>query len=276
MFFNKELKFSCAAVTNVGKVRKNNEDNFYFDGVTVSEEAINSMTDESIVHSSENGAKGGLYCVCDGMGGESYGEVASQIAVSTLCEFGEKFAQTDRGKLKDIITQYAELANERICEKITEFGVNRIGTTYALLSFIGSTAYISNIGDSRVYHIRSGNIKQLTRDHTEIAYYIAAGIITAEEAKNHPRRHGLTQHLGMFPDDMKISPYFTQVVEAKAKDIFILCSDGLTDMLDDEKICQIAVSASKKGAETVVKNLLQEALAAGGRDNVTIIAVCVK
>jgi len=132
------------------------------------------------------------------------------------------------------------------------------------------------LGDSRVYLLRDKQLTCLTTDHTEVNRLKELGLINDEEAKNHPRRHGLTQHLGMFPDDMKISPYFAQVVEAKAKDIFILCSDGLTDMLDDEKICQIAVSASKKGAETVVKNLSQEALAAGGRDNVTIIAVCVK
>lgn len=276
MFFNKELKFSSAAVTNIGKVRSNNEDNFYFDGVILEEERINSMTDESILLSNEQNEKNGLFCVCDGMGGESYGEIASLTAVSTLLEFKDRFRGTDKGKLKDVITEYTQLANSRICDKITEFGVNRIGTTYALLAFIGSTAYISNIGDSRVYLIRSGKIKQLTRDHTEIAYYIAAGIISAEEARTHPRRHGITQHLGIFPDDMKLSPYFAEVVSAKSKDIFILCSDGLTDMLDDDKIKDVSLSAAKGGAEAVVKALSEEALNAGGHDNVTVIAVCAK
>lgn len=276
MFFNRSPKFSAAVITNMGKIRTNNEDNFYFDGKTLSEETVNAMTDDSIIYTIDPRREGGLFCVCDGMGGESYGEIASRVAVETLCEHKEKFAGAKKGQLKDIITAYTDEANSRICDKITELSVKRIGTTYTLLYFVGSTAYISNIGDSRAYLIRDDSIKQLSRDHTEVAYYVSAGIITEEEARNHPMRHGLTQHLGIFPDDMILSPYFAQVVQAKAGDTFVLCSDGLTDMLEDDKIKQIVKDNFKDGSKAIVQSLADAALEAGGRDNVTVIAVTAK
>ena len=272
MIFKKNIGFSAAAVTNMGKVRTNNEDNLYFDGDILSAETVSSMSDKNIEFSREN-AGDGLFCVCDGMGGESYGELASLIAVTSMQEMKEEFSSAQKGKLKEVVGKYVELANTKICEQITKLGVNRIGTTYVLAKFIGTTAYISNIGDSRAYLIRKNSIRQLNRDHTEMAYYVAAGLLTEEEARKHPRRHGITQHLGIFPDDMELSPYFAEVIEARPDDVFILCSDGLTDMLDDSEILSCVRSCRKKGAAAVSSELVAKALKAGGNDNVTVISI---
>lgn len=99
-----------------------------------------------------------------------------------------------------------------------------------------------NVGDSRVYFFRSGVLHQITRDHSKSQRLVSMGILTEEEARNHPSKHELTQHLGIFPEEMLIDPEFSDPLDVHPGDLFLLCSDGLTDMVDDGKLPSCSLS----------------------------------
>jgi serine/threonine protein phosphatase PrpC len=197
------------------------------------------------------------------MGGEEYGELASLTAVSVLGDFSRDFdARAD---------EYIRRANEIICDAIEKNGGMRIGTTMAVLSVSGRTARAYNIGDSRIYFMRDGVLRQISLDHTQVQRLINQGIITPEKAKTHPERHKLTQHLGIFPEEMIIEAYKAEPIEVQPGDIFLLCSDGLTDMVEDADIA--AILAACGSPEEKSSALIAAALNNGGRDNVTALVV---
>ena len=249
---------SAAAASNVGKVRDNNEDNFFLNGQTLSANSAGTVCTAAE-------SAGGLYAVCDGMGGEEHGETASAIAVDTLNQYAQK-ASFDKQ-----IHLYTEEANARICAEIEKNDGKRMGTTFAVLSIQDHTAHVYNIGDSRAYLFRNHHLTQLSQDHTQVRRLLDMGILTGESAKTHPDRHKLTQHLGIFPDEMLIEPYAAQPLQIETGDIFLLCSDGLTDMLEDEEIKAILLRHTDP--QDVVIRLIDVALQNGGRDNVTVVVV---
>ena len=149
----------------------------------------------------------------------------------------------------------------------------RIGSTFAGLYINNKTAYIVNIGDSRVYLLRSGVLWQMSRDHTSIQQMIDMNVMTKEKARLHPDRHKLTQHLGILPSEMIIEPFSTKV-ELQDTDTFLLCSDGLTDMLENFEIENELNSTNTIKQKT--ENLYNAAFNNGGKDNITILTVQVK
>jgi protein phosphatase len=251
---------SAAAVSHVGKVRGNNEDNFFVNGQVLSA-GVSAVTDES---------DGGIYAVCDGMGGEEHGEIAAAIAVDTLGKYYRQLKERG-GLFENLIVLYTDEANARICAETEQKGGRRMGTTFAVLFAQNNTACICNIGDSRIYLFRDGSLVQLSQDHTQLQRLIEMGIITPEKAKTHPERHILTQHLGVFPDEMVIEPFTAAPREIKKGDVFLLCSDGLTDMLEDAGIGRLISRhpAPRDAAEA----LIEAALEKGGKDNVTVVVV---
>ncbi|MCL2287264.1 MAG: protein phosphatase 2C domain-containing protein [Firmicutes bacterium] len=253
-------KISSVAASNTGYVRENNEDNFFLNGKILS----TSITGTAI--ESDN-ADIGLFAVCDGMGGEESGEIASAIAVDTLHEYYQKVL--DNSSFNEAVNSYTNEANARICIEIYKNNGKRMGTTFAMLYIENNTAYVYNIGDSRVYLFRNNQLKQMSRDHTQIRQLLEMGILTAEKAKIHPERHKITQHLGIFPEEMVIEPYAAEPMSILEGDIFLLCSDGLSDMLDDTEIEQI-ITQHPNPYDTISK-LIEAALANGGRDNITVI-----
>lgn len=247
-----------AAATNVGRIRRNNEDNYYLCGAYRRQADINIQTDVA-----EADGKKSLFAVCDGMGGEQFGELASMIAVETLEDFKDGF--------DDVLNDYIETANEKICGEITRRGGTRMGTTMAILSVCSSTARAYNIGDSRIYFMRGGKLVQISEDHTQVQRLIKQGLLDPDKAGQHPERHKLTQHLGIFPEEMIIEPYKASPVDIIPDDMFLLCSDGLTDMLTEEEICAIMLTEGDLSAKAGA--LIDFALEKGGRDNVTVVLV---
>lgn len=251
------INVTSAAVTNVGKVRGNNEDNYFVNGKhrentdTLNEEYEECKAKEKY-----------LFSVCDGMGGEAYGELASLIAVKSLLKFQDK-------NINEHINEYVVYANKLICDEIEKNDGARIGSTVALLYIDDIGAYGYNIGDSRIYLMRDGSFKQLSRDHTQAQSMVDMGLLKPEEMNAHKGKHKLTQHLGIFPDELIIQPYETEFVSVQENDIFILCSDGLTDMMDDNEIASIA--QEELSPRDMASKLVDIAVEKGGKDNTTVV-----
>ena len=255
----KQYIISAFAASNVGKRRQNNEDNYFLGG-----NFVNSALE---INAKIENQTQMIVSVCDGMGGEEAGELASQLACETVCE---KYTELiSNGMSDESISAFVNSANEKICVEISK-KKKRIGTTYTLLGVIGDTVTVSNIGDSRVYHYSEKSLKQISRDHTQAQTMVDSGLMSAEQAMKTPEKHKLTQHLGIFPYEMIIEPY-TVRGSVQVGDRYLLCSDGLTDMLTDGEIEQVfdkGISIEQTGEE-----LIQTALNKGGKDNVTVL-VC--
>jgi serine/threonine protein phosphatase PrpC len=249
------LKLDCYMVTDVGNIRKNNEDNFYLNG------SFRTNTAKKEYHASKADLSEGIFAVCDGMGGEEYGELASLLAVETIKEHQDKERNFSVGK-------FVEDANHRICQMIQENKGIRSGTTFVVIDISKKNAVCYNIGDSRGYLFRNGRLTQLSEDHTMTNRLIKTGILTAEQAKTHRQRHVLTQHLGIFEDELVIEAHTSESISILPEDCFLLCSDGLTDMLTDPEIEDI-LSMGLSPEESAEK-LRQTALAKGGKDNLTV------
>jgi len=257
------IKVSSAGFTDVGKIRENNEDNFYVNGKYKKDNSvISGMFDECEDNSDREQY---LYAVCDGIGGEKFGEVASLIAVKTLVKYQSE-------NIKNVVNDYISDANRRICDEIEKNKGVIIGTTLALLYIKEDKAIAYNVGDSRVYLFRKNKLIQLSEDHTQAQRLFKMGMIKQNEIRTHKDKNKLTQHLGIFPNEVAIEAHSSDEIILKKDDIFILCSDGLTDMVTDKKISKI-LSDKKLSAYSIASKLSQTAIDNGGKDNVTVVAV---
>ena len=261
------IKFSAAVCSDKGCIRSNNEDNFYFNGTHLNPE----NRDEHNFFTDNPSGSEIMYGVFDGMGGEALGEEASLITAQTVKKYHDKLKD---GRIKDnksAILKSISDANTKICNKIVESGERRIGTTFALLSISDDTAQVYNIGDSRVYLYRNKKLIQISVDDTTAQRLVNMGVITKEKAKMHEDRHKLTQHLGIFSDEMIVEPHISEKISIEKGDMFILCSDGLTDMVENEEIQSIIRKSGD--CRTAAKKLVETALKNGGRDNVTVTVI---
>ena len=255
------MRLFSYAICATGLHRPENQDNLFVNGVFRED-----LSDNSPFRYADAAGKRGFYAVADGMGGEAYGALAALTAVQAV---GGVHLSGGHQRMVDYLIE----RNAVICNMIMMNDGARIGSTFVGLNIIGDCAELTNIGDSRAYLFRDGRLGQLSCDHTPTRQMVELGILTEEAAKIHPDRHRLTQHLGVFPEEMIITPYIMSV-EVKPGDVFLLCSDGLTDLLDDAGIKGILESSRyiEKGAEA----LFGEAIRNGGRDNITIILVRVR
>jgi protein phosphatase len=244
----------------------------------------------------------GLFSVADGMGGAAAGEIASKYFIETArAVFGGEDsdeipgvrADGDSGR-RDAVSpkarDYEGLVEKVFTEAnrlITEHAARHphdegMGCTADLLLMHEHDYVIGHVGDSRVYLLREGNLRQLTKDHSLVQLQVDSGVLTPEEARVHPQKNILLQVLGGSTGRMDVSgapvaenapdtlsPFDLLKGKALDGDIFLLCSDGLTDMLEDAEIKEILVSP--KSVQHKVLKLIEKALAAGGRDNVTAV-----
>lgn len=252
------IYIESAAITHVGLVRTKNEDNYYVNG-KIKEDM--KLPTEGYAETEDHDAY--LYAVCDGMGGEGLGEVASMIAVKVLGDF----QMTD---IRQSAIDYMQRANKLICYASEKNNGVTIGTTLALLYIHGNKAISYNVGDSRVYLLRKKELYLLSEDHTEAARMVNMGVISEEDAKHHPAKHKLTQYLGVSSEEMIIEPYISQEIKVKKNDIFLVCSDGLTNMVTDDEIREI-LSLKKFDVVSLAKELSAAAEAHGGKDNTTVV-----
>jgi protein phosphatase len=254
------IQIRAAALTDVGRKRKMNEDSFT---------AADNL---------------GLYVVADGMGGHAAGEVASRLAVESIlrhisgAETGNATAPSDAStrSLDDDrpvparrVLSAIRMANQEIVRSVREDQSTRgMGTTVVLAYIQGRRAYIGSVGDSRAYLVRAGRIVQLTDDHTFVNEQVRAGTLTPAEARRHPARNILTRAVGS--QDEVDADLVEQDLEAG--DVLILCSDGLTTMVDDHDILDIVRRQGgdpDRGCRALV-NLANER---GGDDNITAILI---
>jgi PPM family protein phosphatase len=207
----------------------------------------------------------GLFAVADGMGGHNAGEVASHIAVDRIADFvgeGLRSAKSRRKLIADAISR----ANEAIfLAGSSDPWWSDMGTTIVAAILEGNSLLIAHVGDSRGYLIRGERIRRLTEDHTFVAEWVRDGSITPEEARTHAARHGLTMALGIEED---VEPAVAEWEWRKA-DRLLLCSDGLTDVLEDQEILDIVAGASDPAEAT--EQLVAEANKRGGPDNISVI-----
>lgn len=190
----------------------------------------------------------------DGMGGEAQGELAAYIAASEL-----RNAATFSPEVE--MTDVLQLANSKICNEARHRNCGVIGTTAAILSFDSTSACATNVGDSKIYRFRNGNLSQVSTDHTDKALLARYGIQT--------RKPRLTQHLGVDPAEMILEPSVWKDA-ISPNDCFLICSDGLSDMLSEQEISSLLTITSPVSC---VDNLINRALHNGGRDNVTVIVI---
>ncbi|MCD8012094.1 MAG: protein phosphatase 2C domain-containing protein [Lachnospiraceae bacterium] len=252
----------AVVVNHKGRVRGNNEDNFCLNGIYMERE---EMDDGALLETScGDGLQ--LYAVCDGMGGAECGEEASYLAVKELAAGKRLFSpQADAKEVTGLL--------RRISEKIyAEAGWKgkKSGTTTAVMLVNRGRVLFANVGDSRIYRFREGTLTQMSLDHSKVQRMISMGILTAEQAKTDPDRHVITQYLGM-PPEIKVSPYFAAERQLRRGDVCLLCSDGLTDMVEENRMEEIL--QENEDLPEAARRLSEEALNNGGRDNVTVLLV---
>ena len=250
-----KIRFSVAS--HKGKVRSKNEDNVFVNYLVPEEKSLN----EGFIVK-EKSAEKCMICIFDGMGGESFGDKASRIAAEKLKEF--ELICNDK-----MLGSYVERSNYEICKEMAECN-SSMGTTMALVTITGDDIFVSNIGDSKIFRIRNEEIEQLSNDHTRKQSMLDAGIISAEELSKKKINNYLTQYLGLPEDDAIIQAHSKKDIVID-KDIFIISSDGLTDMLSDDKIVKIAMNYKK--ADEIAKGFIRNALQMGGKDNVTVAVI---
>lgn len=255
------MKLTSIGITVAGSVRSGNEDNFYING-----EYKRDLTQDRYAIKNDRPADYQTFAVCDGMGGYSFGELASLKAVQTLELF-------DTAELQDRLEEYVSEANQAICKDVSHNPNVRIGATLALMSVAGGHAAFCNVGDSRIYLMRNHELRQISVDHTMAQSKINAGILDAAKARNTKDSQILTQHLGIREDEFILCPAVTRDFEIRSGDHYLLCSDGLTSMVNDEGIKETIEKEKDSPMEEIVIALVKEALAHGGKDNITVVLV---
>ncbi|HEX9758953.1 MAG TPA: Stp1/IreP family PP2C-type Ser/Thr phosphatase [Nitrospiria bacterium] len=234
------MKIRIVGGTDQGKHRKSNEDAY---GIF---EDLN------------------LAVVADGMGGHAAGEVASRLAVESVYQ---TILQNPPGEPTQLLNQAILNANARILETAKKDpALTGMGTTIVVLLISGETAHIGYAGDSRVYLFRKSTLKQLTEDHSLVGDYIRKGLLTPEEAQKNPLKHVITRALGT-SEPLKVDQVSLPLEE---DDIFLLCSDGLSNMVNDEDL-QGEISSGDQNLETSCSGLIQLANKNGGADNITLV-----
>ncbi len=254
------MRIISCGITDIGRKRQRNEDSYL----------VND--------------KLRLYIVADGMGGHAGGEFASKIAVSTVEEIlkgedrkkshvpeksyldprepsgGDRF-EADR--LRDAIARAGSMIVRKASE---EPELRGMGTTATIILFIGDKAYIAHVGDSRAYCVRGGKITQITEDHSLVHEQLKSGLITEEEAKTHQLKNIITRSVGV-QEEVEVD---TVVWKVEQDDRYLLCSDGLSNMVSDLEIEQ---ALSSNDPEEAARLLVERANQRGGDDNITLIAL---
>ena len=256
-----KLKVSAAVCSHKGKIRGNNEDAFLLNGVYLPLEKM----DEGGLFTAQTETPFQLYAVCDGMGGEEAGELASFAAVETFAKLlKDASRKTD---VRPASVSAVQQANEAVLALD-----KNAGCTMTLLCLQGGKATVTWLGDSRIYLLRCGELLRLSEDHTQAQRLLNMGVFDALTAKTHPSSHELTRYIGMETEGFALQSAYGETLTLKEGDVFLLCSDGLTDMVEETEFAALL----NKDAKSAAEELVSAALANGGRDNVTAMAVRVE
>jgi PPM family protein phosphatase len=241
-------KIEAAGLSNPGRVRPNNQDNYLVDLVNE------------------------LFIVSDGMGGHQAGEIAARAVVTALPQVLEPHLPRLKNgprrvaelTLREVILEFSQRLRD---ETALQAGLKGLGATLVMILVAGMKAYLAHMGDSRIYLFRAGQLRQLTEDHSVIAILLKHGDITPAEAVDHPARGQLSRYVGMtgetYPD--------VQTLDLQSGDRLLLCSDGLWGMLPDDQIARLL--PENPGPSDACRHLVDAANQAGGKDNITVVIV---
>lgn len=240
-------RFLWAAASDIGRLREENQDAFVAE------------------------PEAGLFLVIDGMGGHRGGAIAARTVAQDLppvVELGLDRLRTRNGRAIRRLLRKAILDQSHHVrrEGDSESGHIGMGATLVLVLFAGDRVYAANVGDSRIYRLRKGRLRQFSEDHSVVSELLGAGQITVDEAADHIDRGVVTQYMGM-PE--AVEPHVRSAT-LKPGDRFLLCTDGLTDLVSDEEIAQMLAHHEPQAA---CRGLVEAANRAGGTDNVTVIAL---
>jgi PPM family protein phosphatase len=234
--------FLASGATDIGLRRSNNEDAYL---------AVPEI---------------GLFAVADGMGGEAAGEVASAIFVETVRELFGRSPCASPDEATVLVREIFRRANQRMVDDVVRHPDHYgMGCTAELLVFSGDRYVLGHVGDSRTYLFREGKVRALTKDHSLVQQQVDLGVITPAQAKSHPMKNVVLRALGA-NIELSLDLLPGRVLP---NDLFLLCSDGLTDMLEDAEI-EAALAARGTPTEKAAR-LIERALSAGGGDNVTVV-----
>ena len=234
------------SITDIGRKRKVNQD---------------------FVYSSERfvGPLPNLFLVADGMGGHNAGDYASRLAVETIVERSSRYLETNPLRVLDEAVQSANGLVRKRAQETPE--LQGMGTTVVAAVIDGRELYVANVGDSRLYIVNSGEIRQITKDHSWVEEMVRRGGIGKAEARNHPDKNIITRAVGA-EETVRID--FFQVLLQEG-DVILMCTDGLTNMLEDEEI-----RMTLDGARDIVEKaqgLVRAANERGGRDNISVVLI---
>ena len=233
------------ALTDVGKTRSINQDYVYCTCKPV-------------------GILPNLFIVADGMGGHKAGDLASRFSVDT---FVKRVSEAEGDNPVTVISEAIKYVNARLLELAATSGdYTGMGTTFVAATIIGSSVYVANVGDSRLY-VMNDEFRQVTRDHSVVEEMISKGIIDREQARHHARKNEITRAIG---GSREVMPDFFEI-EVKNSDILLMCSDGLTNMVDDAQIA--SVISGRRPIEEKARTLVNTANEHGGRDNISLIII---
>jgi len=245
------IRTRCGYLTITGNFRSNNEDNLYVD------------------------PDGRFFIVADGMGGQSAGEKASQLATELVPEKLTQlidFEKETKEKVQQSIDEAVGYANTEIMALgKMEPEYHNMGTTIVFVVAVGNAFYVGGVGDSRVYLLRDGNFEQLTRDHSLTEALKEAGTLTDEEAANHRYKNVLYRYLGTKEGGTGTE---SRELFPQSGDRFLLCSDGVTDGIDNDKLQELLSSGDDP--QEIAKTIVEAAEAGGSRDNITCLIVFVE
>lgn len=239
------LRLDIALQTDVGRKRPHNEDSM-----------VSVVPEDPEILSK----KGALFVVADGMGGHEKGEVASDMAVKIV---NAAYYEDEDEDIASSLSRAVKQAN-RMIHHLSMEEESGMGTTCIASVLLGDTVFIANVGDSRAYIIRNGQVRQVSQDHSWVAEQVRAGILTREQARTHERRNVIYRSLGCSADvEVDI---FTEPVQHG--DVLVLCTDGLSEVIDEEELC--AIVEQYESQESVAR-LIEQANERGGPDNITAI-----
>lgn len=241
------MQLQTSSLTDIGKIRENNEDSFLEFNVDNSNEKLL------------------LLVVADGMGGHQAGEVASKTVVNSIEEyFKENDSNLEKNAL-DSLKNSIEIANRNVLQASSDREELRgMGSTCTAMLIFNNKTFLAHVGDSRAYLVRGKKITQLTKDHTLAEKMLDSGIISKEEAKTSPHRNMLIKAVGI-SDDIEVETY--DPLTTGEGDVFLLCSDGLTEYIDEEEICSILTIYEPEEACKLLVNIANKR---GGKDNITV------
>ena len=235
------------SVTNVGKVRKNNQDSVF-------------RTESKI------GNLPNLFIVADGMGGHNGGDTASVLCIDSMCEYIKGCTEE---KVIPIMEGAIRHANNAIYEKsLTDPALSGMGTTVVAAVIDEGVLYVANVGDSRLYYVEGDELRQITEDHSLVEEMVKKGDLDRDEARFHPNKNIITRALGV--GKVIDIDYFE--LHTDKDGIVLLCSDGLSNMLSDQEILE-TINGNKDQADNIARALVDKANENGGKDNITVIVV---